>query len=56
MGVKPRFRYTGGERGWVGDVRVMLLDVRKIERLGWRESTRFEDGVRAYLDWLALQD
>jgi len=56
MGVKPRFRYTGGERGWVGDVRLMLLDVRKIERLGWRESTRFEDGVRAYLDWLALQD
>jgi len=56
MGLKPKFTYTGGARGWVGDVRTMLLDVRKLERLGWKESTRFEDGMKAYLDWLALSD
>ena len=32
-----RYRYTGGMdgRGWKGDVKVMLLSIEKIKRLGW---------------------
>ncbi len=30
------FDYTGGNRGWKGDVPIVLLDTRKIRGLGWR--------------------
>jgi len=30
------YRYTGGDRGWKGDVPVVRIDTKKINRLGWR--------------------
>lgn len=33
-----RYHYTGGERGWVGDVPRMLLSVEKMKALGWNPS------------------
>src|SRR5579862_377562 len=33
---RPNFEYTGGERGWQGDVPVVRLDTRKIRSLGWQ--------------------
>ncbi len=35
-GGRAQIEYTGGERGWVGDVPQQLLSVEKIGRLGWR--------------------
>lgn len=36
MGLKNvRYVYTGGSRGWKGDVPVVRLDSRKIRKLGW---------------------
>lgn len=35
-GGRARIEYTGGERGWVGDIPQQLLAVEKISRLGWR--------------------
>ncbi len=40
------FRYTGGDRGWVGDVPRMLLSVEKLKSLGWRPGTTSEASVR----------
>jgi UDP-glucose 4-epimerase len=31
----PRFDYTGGDRGWKGDVPVMRLSTDRIKKLGW---------------------
>jgi UDP-glucose 4-epimerase len=31
-----RYRFTGGERGWVGDVPKMQLSLARIRELGWR--------------------
>ncbi len=31
-----QIRYTGGRRGWRGDVPTMLLDVSRIHHLGWK--------------------
>ncbi|MCE8424164.1 MAG: SDR family NAD(P)-dependent oxidoreductase [Candidatus Methanoperedens sp.] len=31
-----KFNYTGGSRGWKGDVPRMLLSIEKLESLGWR--------------------
>jgi UDP-glucose 4-epimerase len=33
-----RFDYTGGDRGWKGDVPVVRLDTRRIRGIGWRPS------------------
>jgi UDP-glucose 4-epimerase len=35
MNLNPRFKFTGGKRGWTGDVPLMRLDVSKIKGLGW---------------------
>jgi UDP-glucose 4-epimerase len=41
-----RFRYTGGQRGWVGDVPQVGLDVSKMSRLGWEASHTSDEAVR----------
>ena len=33
---KPRFEYTGGDRGWKGDVPVVRLDTRRIRSFDWQ--------------------
>jgi len=40
------FRYTGGDRGWVGDVPRMLLSIEKLKSLGWRPALNSEAAVR----------
>lgn len=50
--IQPEFEYTGGERGWVGDVRIMLLSIKKLEKMGWKPKIDFETGLKRYLDWL----
>ena len=42
-----RYRFTGGTRGWVGDVPKMQLSVEKLKALGWRCGTTSEESVRA---------
>jgi UDP-glucose 4-epimerase len=56
MDANPKFSYTGTPRGWAGDVRLMLLDTSKLERLGWKERIRFDDGVRRFVSWLVEND
>lgn len=40
-----RFRYTGGEGGWPGDVPRFRLDVAKINSLGWKARLDSEQSV-----------
>jgi UDP-glucose 4-epimerase len=47
-----RLEYTGGEKGWKGDVPVMLLDITKIKKLGWKPKTSMEEGIKRYIAWL----
>lgn len=41
-----RFRYTGGRRGWVGDVPQVGLDVSKMKKLGWQARHTSDEAVR----------
>jgi UDP-glucose 4-epimerase len=41
-----KFLFTGGERGWVGDVPKMLLSVEKIKGLRWKPQTDSRESVR----------
>ena len=53
LGLKDvRLDYTGGERGWAGDVRFMLLDTKKVQELGWSPKTNSEGAVRHALKFL----
>lgn len=52
MDAKPEFRHAGGERGWVGDVKIMQLDVSRIRKLGWRETINIGNGIKRYIQWL----
>jgi UDP-glucose 4-epimerase len=40
-------RYTGGDRGWVGDVPHFRYDLTKIHHLGWRAEMTSDQAVRA---------
>jgi UDP-glucose 4-epimerase len=40
------FRYTGGDRGWVGDVPRFEYDLSKIHRLGWSARRSSDEAVR----------
>ena len=40
------FKFTGGARGWTGDVPKMLLDTNKIRALGWQGKVNSEGAVR----------
>lgn len=49
MGLKPKFRFTGGVeggRGWVGDVKLMLLDITKLKETGWKPKFNSEESIK----------
>lgn len=47
MGLKNvKFSYTGGKRGWKGDVPHFQFDITKIKKLGWKPALSSDDAVR----------
>lgn len=41
-----KFIYTGGDRGWKGDVPRMRLDIKKLKTMGWKPAYTSERSVR----------
>ena len=41
-----KFKYTGGERGWPGDVPQYRVHVGKINKLGWKAEYTSDEAVR----------
>jgi len=47
MGLKGvSFKYTGGDRGWPGDVPQVRFNVEKINKLGWKARYTSDEAVR----------
>ncbi len=46
LGVDPVYEYTGGERGWTGDVPRMRLSIEKLSALGWIPDLDSTDAVK----------
>jgi UDP-glucose 4-epimerase len=46
MGLDPEYDFTGGERGWTGDVPRMRLSIEKLAALGWTPEGSSDDAVR----------
>ena len=41
-----KFNYTGGSRGWVGDVPKMMLSIEKLQKIGWEPTYNSEKSIR----------
>jgi UDP-glucose 4-epimerase len=44
-----KLKYTGGVdggRGWIGDVKNMLLDINKLKKHGWKPKLNSQQAVR----------
>jgi UDP-glucose 4-epimerase len=46
LGVDPEYSYTGGDRGWTGDVPKMRLSIARLADLGWEPSIESDAAVR----------
>ncbi len=46
LGVDPDYEYTGGDRGWTGDVPKMRLSIEKLAALGWEPGQSSDEAVR----------
>ncbi len=52
---KVQYSFTGGKRGWKGDVIYTLVDISKLISLGWQPKIKVHEGIRLYLNWLKEQ-
>lgn len=50
-----KFEYSGGEGGWPGDIPRFVLDVTKINRLGWRARHTSEQAVAQAIQATLMQ-
>jgi UDP-glucose 4-epimerase len=46
LGLDPEYEYTGGDRGWTGDVPKMRLSIEKLSALGWEPDLSSDESVR----------
>jgi len=56
LGLDPRFTYTGGDRGWIGDNPFIFLDTNRIRALGWRPKLGIRESVECTVDWLRANE
>ncbi|GGM73375.1 UDP-glucose 4-epimerase [Halarchaeum rubridurum] len=55
LDVEPDYAYTGGDRGWTGDVPKMRLSIEKLAALGWSPSRSSDEAVREATEQLAAE-
>ncbi len=46
MGLDATIRYTGGDRGWVGDVPEFRYNLDRVKILGWKAVYTSNEAVR----------
>lgn len=52
LGLNPKLKYTGGERGWVGDSPLIFLDTQKINNAGWKPKLSIKEAIIKTLQYL----
>jgi UDP-glucose 4-epimerase len=52
LGVDPVRKYTGGDRGWIGDNPFVWLDTGRIRATGWEAGIGIRQAVERTVDYL----
>jgi UDP-glucose 4-epimerase len=52
LGLNPERKYSGGERGWIGDNPFIFLDTAKVRALGWKPKLTIQQGIIKTLEYL----
>jgi len=52
LNLQPELRFSGGDRGWIGDNPFIFLDTKKIQSTGWKPKLTIEQGIIKTLRWL----
>ena len=55
MNLEPDYEFTGGDRGWTGDVPKMRLSIEKLRSLGWEPEESSDEAVRQATEALLEQ-
>jgi len=50
--LNPEIRYSGGNKGWIGDNPFIFLDTTKVRNTGWNPKLTIKQGVISTLTWL----
>ena len=50
MGLSASIAYTGGDRGWVGDVPEFKYDLTKVHKLGWHAQYTSNEAVKLAIE------
>jgi len=53
LGAAPHIEYGGGDRGWVGDNPVIVLDASRLRALGWEPRLTIREAVLATVAYFA---
>lgn len=53
LDLEPSLNFGVDNKGWVGDNPLILLDIEKISRLGWRPRYSIEESVRSTVNFLS---
>ena len=56
MGLTPKFKYTGGRQGWIGDNPFIFLKTDKVQSLGWKTTMSIEEAIRGTVRWIAKNE
>ncbi len=52
LGLSPELKYSGGNKGWIGDNPFIFLDTTKIQSLGWKPKLTIKEGIIKTLEYL----
>jgi len=50
--LNPKISYTGGSKGWAGDISKIRLNINKIKSTGWKPEVSFKQGIKEYINSL----
>ncbi len=52
LNLSPQRYYQGGDRGWIGDTPQILLDCRRVRKIGWEPKFSIREGVIRTISFL----
>lgn len=50
------YKFTGGERGWIGDSPLVHLETKEAKKYGWTATISIEDSIRDTVRYLLSED